>query len=377
LLFSTVHESDTKSGILLCRDHFFVKSLGIIKPDKTTPASPLERLLPNPKLKLREQLREVMRFKHFSHRTEEAYWHWIKGFILFHGKRHPREMHAAEVRVYLSHLASERDVAAATQAQALNAIVFLYREVLGLKLGLIGEIERPRRKPKLPSVLTKDEVQRVLAAVAPEYQLICRLLYGTGMRLLEGLRLRVQDVDFGRNEIAIHDGKGFKDRITMLPDKLKIELQQHLERVKLIHQGDLAQGLGQVYLPFALARKYQKADREWRWQYVFPAANLSNGARTSPRSSDDRGAGEVGLQRHHVHEVNVQRAVKSASATAGIVKQVTPHTFRHSFATHLLENGYDIRTVQDLLGHKDVSTTQIYTHVMASPGIGVKSPLDG
>jgi integrase len=205
-----------------------VESLGIIKPDKTTLATPLARLLPNPKLKLREQLREVMRFKHFSHRTEEAYWHWIKGFILFHGKRHPREMHAAEVRAYLTHLASERDVAAATQSQALNAIVFLYREVLGLPLGQIGEIERPRRKPKLPSVLTKAELQRVLAAVEPGYELICRLLYGTGMRLLEGLRVRVQDVDFGQGQIAIHDGKGFKDRITMLPKEMLLAMSHRL-----------------------------------------------------------------------------------------------------------------------------------------------------
>jgi integron integrase len=365
-----------------------VRSLGIIKPDKTTSLyaglrrDKPEKLLPNPKLKLREQLREVMRFKHFSHRTEEAYWHWIKGFILFHGKRHPREMHAAEVRAYLSHLAAERDVAAATQSQALNGIVFLYREVLGLELGQIGEIERPRRKPKLPSVLTKDEVQRVLAAVAPEYQLICRLLYGTGMRLLEGLRLRIQDVDFGRNEIAIHDGKGFKDRVTMLPESLKAGLQSHLQKIKMIHEGDLAGGLGRVHLPYALARKYQKADREWRWQYVFPAAGLSNTARGDARPTlvdpaERQFRPTLSLQRHHVHEVNVQRAVKLAAATARIVKQVTPHTLRHSFATHLLENGYDIRTVQDLLGHKDVSTTQIYTHVMARPGLGVRSPLDG
>ncbi len=324
-----------------------------------------EKFLPNPKLKLREQLREVMRFGHFSHRTESAYWHWIKGFILFHQKRHPREMHAAEVQAYLSHLAVERNVAAATQNQALNAISFLYREVLVMELGAIGRIERPTRGRKLPAVLTKDEVRRVLAAVAPEHQLICQLLYGTGMRLLECLRLRVKDVDFGRNEITIHDGKGFKDRMTMLPEILKPALQLHLERVRGMHRKDLEAGLGRVSLPHALARKYQNANREWCWQFVFPA----------PSTIRERDSGVV--CRHHLHEVNVQRAVKAAATAAGVSKTVTPHTFRHSFATHLLENGYDIRTLQDLLGHKDVTTTQIYTHVMAKPGIGVRSPLDG
>ncbi|HSY19330.1 MAG TPA: integron integrase [Candidatus Acidoferrales bacterium] len=326
-----------------------------------------EKFLPNPKLKLQEQLREVMRFRHCSPRTEAAYWHWIKGFILFHGKRHPREMHAVEVRAYLSHLAVEKNVAAATQNQALNAIVFLYREVLNLELGAIGKIERPMRSRKIPAVLTKEEVRGVLAMVAAEHQLICRLLYGTGMRLLECLRLRVKDVDFARNEVTIHDGKGFKDRMTMLPESLKPALQLHLERVRTIHQQDLAAGLGRVALPYALARKYQNANREWGWQYFFPAANLSNA---------DRKAALPSLQRHHVHEVNLQRAVKAAALAAGISKTVTPHTFRHSFATHLLENGYDIRTVQDLLGHKDVATTQIYTHVMQKPGLGVRSPLD-
>jgi len=334
--------------------------------EKTT----FEKFLPNPKLKLREQLREVIRFKHFSRRTEEVYWHWIRGFILFHGKRHPREMHAAEVRLYLSHLAVEKDVSAATQSQALNALVFLYREVLGVELGAIGKIERPTRVRKIPAVLTKEEVRRVLALVAPEHQLICRLLYGTGMRLLECLRLRVKDVDFGRNEITIHDGKGFKDRMTMLPESLKPALQLHLERVWEIHKKDLAAGLGRVWLPFALARKYQNADKEWGWQYFFPAASLSNAARGDARPT-------VSLQRHHVHEVNLQRAVKAAALAADVSKTVAPHTFRHSFATHLLENGYDIRTVQDLLGHKNVATTQIYTHVMQKPGLGVRSPLDG
>jgi integron integrase len=325
---------------------------------------PKGRFLPNPKLKLREQLAEVCRFRHFSHRTEDTYWHWIKGFILFHQKRHPREMGAPEVQAYLSHLAVKRDVAVATQRQALNAIVFLYRDVLAQELGLIGEIEKPRRLPKLPTVLTKEEVRRVLALIPAGYQLPCRLLYGTGLRLLECLRLRIKDVDFGRNEIIVHDGKGAKDRVTVLPESLKGDLARHLERVQLIHEQDMAAGLGRVSLPHALARKFQKADQEWCWQYVFPSGTVARDPATGI------------MRRHHLHEKNVQRAVKLASQLAKVNKPVTPHTFRHSFATHLLENGYDIRTLQDLLGHTDVSTTQIYTHVMARPGIGVRSPLD-
>lgn len=324
----------------------------------------MEKFLPNPGLKLREQLGEVMRFKHFSRRTESAYWCWIRGFILFHQKRHPREMGAPEVQAYLSHLAMEKDVAAATLNQALNAIVFLYREVLSMELGGIGRIERPTRRAKLPTVLTKDEVRRVLAAVAPEHQLACQLLYGSRMRLQECLRLRVKDVDFGRNEIVVHDGKGFKDRVTVLPESLKPALQMHLERVRAQHQKDLAEGLGHVLLPHALARKYPGAPKEWCWQFVFPRGSIIHEAATGQPC------------RHHLHKVNMQRAVRAA-ALARLSKLVTPHTFRHSFATHLLENGYDIRTVQDLLEHKDVATTQIYTHVMQRPGIGVRSPLDG
>ena len=323
-----------------------------------------EGFIANPKLRLREQLREVIRFKHYSIRTETMYWHWMRRFILFHGKKHPREMGAAEVQSFLTHLAAHEKVASATQNQALNALVFLYKEVLGVPLGLIGEIERPMRKPKLPTVLSKEETARLLAAVGPEYQLMAQLLYGTGMRLLECLRLRVKDIDFAQSKIEVHDGKGFKDRVTMLPEKLKASLRLHLEKVKLWHEEDLAGGAGEVYLPFALARKYPGAAREWCWQYVFPANTLSR----DPQSNK--------MRRHHMGEVNLQRAVKAALAVAKINKAVTPHTLRHSFATHLLENGYDIRTLQELLGHKDVATTQIYTHVLSKPGLGVRSPLD-
>lgn len=324
----------------------------------------MERFVPNPKLKLKEQVHDVMRFKHYSLRTETMYWHWIRRFILFHGKKHPREMGAPEVRAFLTDLAVNGNVAAATQAQALNGLVFLYRDVLCVELGLIGEIERPRRKPKLPVVLSKAETQRVLAAVTPEHQLICQLLYGTGMRLLECLRLRVKDIDFAGGKIDIHDGKGMKDRVTVLPESLRQPLQTQLQRAQVWHQADLDKGAGAVWLPFALERKYCNAAQEWCWQYVFPAPNLS----TDPLSGK--------IRRHHVHEHTVQRAIKAAAALAQINKPISPHTFRHCFATHLLEAGYDIRTVQELLGHSNVSTTQIYTHVLSKPGVGVRSPLD-
>jgi integron integrase len=257
------------------------------------------------------------------------------------------------------------NVAAATQRQALNAIIFLYREVLGIEVGELDAFERPTRPAKLPSVLGREEVRRLLAALPLEHQLICQLLYGTGLRLLEGLRLRIKDVSFERNQIEVHEGKGMKSRVTMLPGSLQAPLRQHLERVKLWHEQDLAAGHGEVHLPFTLERKFRGAAREWAWQYVFPAKSLSRDPETGK------------LRRHHVSEVSVQRALKAACATARIAKPVSVHTLRHSFATHLLENGYDIRTVQDLLGHKDVATTQIYTHVMQKPGLGVRSPLDG
>ncbi len=331
------------------------------------PATATERragCIPNPKLRLREQLREVVRFKQYSRRTEEAYWVWIRQFILFHAKRHPREMGKAEVEAFLSHLATAKQVAASTQNQALNALVFLYREVLHQSFEQLGAIERPTRRAKVPVVLSQEEAQRLLAAMEGTPGLIARLLYGTGLRLMEGLRLRVKDVDFERNQIVVHDGKGFKDRVTMLPVKLKLELQRHLERVRGLQVQDLQAGLGRVWLPGALRVKYPNAEREWIWQYVFPTKTISVDPETKMR------------RRHHVNEMTIQRAVKAAAQSARLSKMATPHTLRHSFATHLLEHGYDLRTVQDLLGHKDVTTTQIYTHVMQQPGLGVKSPLD-
>jgi integron integrase len=323
-------------------------------------------LIPNPKVRLLDQVREVVRFKHYSIRTEEAYVQWIRRFIVFQGKRHPRDMGAVEVKGFLTHLAVEDRVAAATQNQALNALVFLYGAVLQAPLGELGEFARVNRPPRVPVVLTRDETQRILAALKPGTgSLMVRLLYGTGLRLSECLRIRVKDLDLERNQILVRDGKGFKDRVTLLPERLKSELGHQLERVRLLHQQDVGDGFGRVHLPYALARKYPNADREWIWQYVFPSAR---------RSRDPRSGKEL---RHHLNEVCLQRTVKEAVRLAGIRKPASCHTLRHSFATHLLEAGYDIRTVQQLLGHKDVSTTMIYTHVMQKPGLGVKSPLDG
>ena len=325
---------------------------------------PREGFVPNPKLRLREQVHEVMRFKQFSLRTESAYWNWIRQFIFFHHKRHPRELGKGEVEAFLTHLAKARNVAVSTQNQALNALVFLYREVLHQPFDELAAVERPLRRPKLPVVLSRMEVNRLLGAMEGTVGLIARLLYGTGLRLMEGLRLRVKDVDFERGQITVHDGKGFKDRVTMLPELLRAPLAAHLKRVEGLHQRDLKAGLGRVWLPGALRQKYPNAEREWVWQWVFPTKAIS----VDPES------GRRG--RHHVSPMTVQRAVREAARNADLRKLATPHALRHSFATHLLEGGTDIRTVQDLLGHKDVTTTQIYTHVMQRPGIGVRSPLD-
>ncbi len=323
-----------------------------------------EKLVPNPKARLREQVREVMRFHHYSIRTEESYWQWIKRFIFFHGKRHPKEMGAAEVSAFLSHLTVADDAARATQQQALNALVFLYGEVLLKPLGRLPEFRFARRPARLPEVLSREEVQRVMAAVKREYQLPLRLMYGTGVRLMELLRLRVKDVDFERRQIMVRGGKGDTDRVTVLPESLREELQAHLEKWRLDHQRERAAGGGETSVPPGVEHKYPAAAGEWLWQYVFSAPNLS------------RVPGSARLLRHHLQEDNLQRAMKTAVAKTGIAKRATCHTLRHSFATHLLENGYDIRTLQDLLGHKDVTTTQIYTHVMQKPGLGVRSPLD-
>jgi integron integrase len=315
--------------------------------------------------KLLDQVRGKIRLKHYSLRTEQAYSDWIRRFIRFHGKRHPREMGAAEVEAFLTHLAVEGKVAASTQNQAKSALLFLYKEVLESELPWLDNVEQAKAPKRLPVVLTRAEVQALLTRLEGTRWLMASLLYGAGLRLMECLRLRVKDVDFARKEILVRDGKGFKDRVTMLPVALVEPLRAHLERVRELHRQDIAEGFGAVHLPYALARKYPNAAREWIWQYVFPSAKRS----VDPRSGETR--------RHHVQDQALQRAIKQAVRDADLSKPATPHTLRHSFATHLLEGGYDIRTVQELLGHSDVSTTMIYTHVLNKGGHGVASPLDG
>ena len=316
------------------------------------------------KPKLLDQVREQIRLRHYSIRTESVYLEWVKRFIRFHKYRHPLEMGAAEVEAFLSDLAVRRNVSASTQNQALSAVLFLYKKVLLIELPWLDGVIRARRPQRLPVVLTQEEVSRVLGQLDGTLWLVTNLLYGSGMRLMEALRLRVKDVEFTRFEILIRDGKGQKDRITLLPQKLAVPLQLHLSRVQALHAQDLREGFGRANLPYALARKYPHAAAEWGWQFVFLSAN---------RSSDPRSGG---IFRHHVHEKTIQRAMRNAVRRAGIVKPATPHTLRHSFATHLLESGQDIRTVQELLGHADVKTTMIYTHVLNRGGLGVISPLD-
>ena len=314
--------------------------------------------------KLLDQVRNKIRFKHYSLRTEQAYVDWIRRFILFHGKRHPAEMGAPEVEAFLTHLAVVGRVAASTQNQARSALLFLYKEVIDQPLPWMDDITPAKRPQRLPTVLTTTEVKTLFDRLSGTHGLLARLLYGTGMRLMEGFRLRVKDLDFEQRQILIRNGKGFKDRVTMLPATLVEPLNTHLIQVKNLYDEDLRQGYGVVYLPDALERKYPNANREWGWQYVFPSRQLS----VDPRSGITR--------RHHADEKGIQRAMQQATRDAGLTKHATPHTLRHSFATHLLMSGYDIRTVQELLGHKDVSTTMIYTHVLNRGGRGVVSPLD-
>lgn len=314
--------------------------------------------------RLLDEVRRVLRLKHYSIRTETVYVGWIRRFILANGKRHPRDMGEAEVEAFLSALAVRGKVAAATQNQALAALLFLYKQVLNIELPWMDGVVRAKRPQRVPVVLSREEVSRVLARMDGRTWLLASLLYGTGMRLMEVLRLRIKDVDFARNEITVRDGKGGKDRHTMLPRSLADALLRETERARLLHEADLAQGFGAVWLPHALARKYPSAPREFGWQYVFPAAQRS----VDPMDGVER--------RHHFGDAILSRALKAACRAVEIAKPVSAHTLRHSFATHLLESGYDIRTVQELLGHKDVATTQIYTHVLNRGGHGVLSPLD-
>ncbi len=317
------------------------------------------------KPRLMDQVRDALRVRHYSYRTEQAYIGWIRRYIIFHGKRHPALLGAEEVRQFLTWLARDRNVSAATQSQALASILFLYRQTLDIDLPWVENIVRARKPQHLPVVMSRTEVRQVLAELSGEYRLVASLLYGSGLRLMEALRLRVKDIDLTRCELVVRNGKGAKDRVTVIPSSLLAPLRRQLERVQTMHQEALARGYGGVELPFALERKYPRAHLEPAWQYVFPMAKPSR----DPRSGAWR--------RHHMLEDTLQRQVKEAVRRAGIAKPASCHTFRHSFATHLLESGSDIRTVQELLGHSSVKTTQIYTHVLNRGGMAVKSPLDG
>jgi len=319
---------------------------------------------PDPPGALLARVRAAIRVRHYSIRTEQAYCDWIKRFVVFQGKRHPADLGAGEVEAFLSDLAVAGNVAAATQNQAKAALLFLYREVLGTELPWLSQVRTAKMPSRLPVVLTREEVAQVLQRLHGGHALVGRLLYGTGLRIMEGVRLRVKDVDFARHEILVRDGKGSKDRVTVLPGSLVPALRHQLAHAREVHARDLARGRGSTWLPYALARKYPGASRSWAWQYVFPADTLS---------ADPRGGA---MRRHHVSDQSFQLAMKQAVRDAGIAKPATPHTLRHSFATHLLDAGYDIRTVQELLGHADVRTTMIYTHVLNRGGRGVASPLD-
>jgi integron integrase len=314
--------------------------------------------------RLLDAVKAAIRVRHYSFRTQKAYVEWIVRYIRFHNRQHPRNLGGEAVRDFLSHLATRLHVAPATQAQALSALLFLYKRVLNVDLPWIDNVVRAHRPKRLPTVLTNEEARRVLAHLKGDYWLIGGLLYGSGLRLLEALRLRVKDLDLYHHRLMVRDGKGAKDRVGVISPSLIEPLRAHLTRIRTLHDQALADGYGGVELPHALNRKYPQAYRQWGWQYVFPAAQPS----TDPRSGARR--------RHHIHEQSVQRHVRNAARAAGVEKPVSPHTFRHSFATHLLEAGYDIRTVQEMLGHSQVTTTQIYTHVMTPGKNPVRSPLD-
>lgn len=313
---------------------------------------------------LLELVRSVIREKHYSIRTEKSYIDWIKRYIIFHNKRHPAAMSGKEINRFLAHLALKENASASTQNQALCAIIFLYKNVLKQDPGDLGELVWAKKPKKIPVVLSRDEIKRMLPHLSGTNLIMANLLYGSGLRLMECLRLRIKDIDFEYSQLVVRDGKGQKDRVTTLPEIIRQPLKAHLEKVKELHEKDIKNGYGKVYLPFALEKKYPNANMEWAWQYVFPASQLSRDPRTGI------------IRRHHIDESVLQRAIKVAMQKAGISKQGSCHTLRHSFATHLLEDGHDIRTVQELLGHENLNTTMIYTHVMKKGGLGIKSPAD-
>ena len=316
------------------------------------------------KPKLLTQVRQVIRTKHYSRRTEEAYVNWIRKFILFHNKRHPAEMGEKEIAEFLSHLAMKRNVSASTQNQALCAIIFLYREIIHKKIGEIEELVWAKKPKRIPTVFSRSEIKAILSNLNGAKWLMASLMYGSGLRLRECLQLRIKDIDFEYKQIIVRSAKGEKDRVTVLPEKLIIPLKNHIAKVKLLHERDLRDGFGSVYLPDALDRKYPNAQFEFGWQWLFPAPNISTDPKTGIR------------RRHHQGDWAIQRAIKQAKNKAGIIKHASCHNLRHSFATHLLEDGYDIRTIQELLGHEDINTTMVYTHVLNKGGLGVRSPTD-
>ena len=328
------------------------------------PIAPPQDTSPTHGKKLMDQVSDALRTKHYSYRTEQTYKDWIKRYILFHGKRHPKDMGEAEIRLFIAHLAAERKVAVSTSNQALSAILFLYRTVLQMEVQLPPDLSKASRPKRLPTVLTHAEAMQIIGRMRGAPRLMAKIMYGSGLRVMECMRLRVKDLDFDNRQIIVRGGKGDNDRLTILPESIIPELKQMLQDVKALHEKDLAEGYGETILPNALDVKYLAAPREWAWQFIFPASQRSRDPLTGI------------VRRHHLDETVPQKAIREAAKSAGIEKQVTPHTFRHSFATHLLQNGYDIRTVQELLGHKDVKTTMIYTHVLQRGGLAVKSPLD-